>query len=346
MTKLVIYSCYNLKKIRWCNYMKFEYQCKKQKYALSTIRRARISFLNGDVIELWGKEIVDLQVVLYDNLIHFDNCYHPAVKSGFMKIKLGKNRPTYDSTSVYNFQDYLYDRKGYIKKCCLTEGGIFAISFFDALNWGKTIFGNITVKEEGDFLVLEFLSIPALTSSDSKNHTVRLKDVKEEDFRMIHLDFENCDGIDVYRHEIKEINLNFEKTLRWNSQGFSRVLKNGYIRLKFNKSYGNRRYSLWFLDADKIATTKHLERRICGNGEATIDICNLYVYNYHLGALDEKEEQISVPDLVKYHNDIAENDDDYDDYEDDISYVSGYAKKQNDGSILIVFGKSLQDSKL
>ena len=98
-------------------------------------------------------------------------------------------------------------------------------------------------------------------------------------------------------------------------------------------------------------TLEHIEKRICDKGLSTIDICHLYVYYHNYVLADEviqidalyyKEdneiEQYKIDDYGDYEND----EDEYDEY-DDLPYVSGYAEKQSDGSILIVFGESLED---
>ena len=59
----------------------------------------------------------------------------------------------------------------------------------------------------------------------------------KETVEKINLDFENCDGIEIFQEEIKEMQLNFEKELEWSSSSFTRKLSNGFIRLKFNRDF-------------------------------------------------------------------------------------------------------------
>ena len=68
-----------------------------------------------------------------------------------------------------------------------------------------------------------------------------------------------------------------------------------------------------------------------------IDICNLYFSNYYCGYGLEREEVIGLKDLSKYPDNYGEDEVDY-----NIPNISGYAKKQKDGSILIMFGKKKQ----
>ena len=319
--------------------MNCKYTCKKKNYDLKKIKKAQILFFNGDFVEVFGKEISGLEVSLYDNLVYFNNCYFPVAKSGFIKIKISNKKPKYDASAVYNEKEYSKDRKTYIEKICAEEG-VFAILFFDDLNWHDTIFCNIIAKKEDDFLILSFLEYPSLGSSDGENHVINLKNVNKKDFIILHLDFENCDGIDVYQDEIKEINLNFKKELEWNSDGYARVVKNGYIRLKFNKYYHAGRKVNMYVGNNKPITLKHLEKRICGKGEDDVDICHLYISNYFCGYGLKKEEIIGINDLSEYPDNYGDDDIEIEDY---IPYISGYAKKQKDGSILIYFGKRLEE---
>ena len=314
--------------------MECKYTVKKKEYDLKKVEKAQILLLNGDFIELSGKEMVDLDVTLYDRLVHFNNCYYPVAKSGFIKLKIVNKKPNYDDSYTYNEKEYSKNRKSYVEKVCVEEG-VYAIRLFDKLNWEDTILGNIVVKKEEDLLIFSFLEYSSLGTSNSDSHFINLKNVNKKDFRVIHLDFENCDGIDVYQNEVKEINLNFEKELEWNSSGYCRVIKSGYIRLKFDKEYDFGRKTNLYIPKGKFATFKHLEKRICGKGEDDIDICHLYIFNYHCGYGFEKEEVISLNDLSEYPENYCEDDE----YEEYIPYISGYAQKQKDGSILITFGK-------
>lgn len=315
--------------------MNCEYTCKKKKYDLKEIGNAQILFSNGDFIELSGKEIVGLDLSLYDRLVYFHNCYFPVAKSGNIKFKIINKKPKYDNSSVYNQKEYLKDRKAYIENRLVKEGCVFAVRFFNELNWHDTILGDITAKKEDDFLILTFCERLSGGSADSENHFINLKNVRKEDFRILDISFENCDRMVVYQKEIKEINLNFENELEWNADGYCRVIKSGFIRLKFDKEYDFGRKASVYTSNGKLANFKHLEKRICEKGEKDIDISQLYVSNYHCGFGLEKEEVLETNDLFEYP-------DNYDEYEyRDAPYISGYAKKEKDGTILIVFGKRI-----
>lgn len=313
--------------------MNYEYTHEKKKYDLNKVEEAQLLFVNGDFIYLTKKEILSLEVVLYDKLVQFNNCYFPVAKSGFIKLNISDKKPKYDDSSVYNKKAYSEDRKSYIEKVCIEEG-FFAIRLFDDLNWHDTIIGNIVAKKEGDYLILVFSECTSLGSADKEKHVINLKNIKKKDIKVLQLDFENCDGIDVYQDEIKEINLNFENELTWNADGYCRVIKNGYIRLKFNKDYNDVRKVNVYVKNNK-PKLKDLEKRICGKGEDDIDICNLYITNYYCGYGLAQEEVITLNNLSEYPENYSEEDE----FDYNIPYVSGYAQKQKDGSILITFGK-------
>ena len=313
--------------------MNYEYTCKKKTYDLKNYNRAQILFLNGDFIEIYGKEIVELQVVLYDQLVHYYKHYLPVAKSGFIKLKISTIKPLHPRSSVYNEKELLTYRKPYIQKRCVEEGGIFAIRLFNEDDWSDIILGNISARLEDKFIILTFSECLSLGSSDGENHVINLKNVYKRDVRVVNLDFENCDGIDVYQDEIEEINLTYKKELEWVSDGYTRVVQGGYIRLKFNKDYHcGRNATVYCEDNPKF---KDIEKRICGKGEDTVDICHLYISNYHCGYGLEKKESILVTDLPLPTNQ-------HEDYGNYPPYISGYAERQKDGSIMIYFGKIKQ----
>ena len=71
-----------------------------------------------------------------------------------------------------------------------------------------------------------------------------------------------------------------------------------------------------------------IKKRLCGKGRSEIDICHLYVTYDYAGYCMSLKECIHIDDIRP----VKEQ-------QKDENYVSGYAEKQKDGSILIVFGK-------
>ena len=141
------------------------------------------------------------------------------------------------------------------------------------------------------------------------------------------MDFENCEGIEIFREEIQEMQINFEKELEWGSSSFVRKLRNGFIRLKFNKNITWRKSNLYPVSGRN--TLAKIEKRLCGKGRSEIDICHLYITYDYVGYGIDLEECVQIDDIRP----IQEQE------EDEWNYISGYAEKQKDGSIMIVFGK-------
>ena len=121
--------------------------------------------------------------------------------------------------------------------------------------------------------------------------------------------------------------LNFENELEWESFSFLRKLQNGFIRVKFNEDITWRKSNVdWKSGKDTLAKIK---KRLCGKGRSEIDICHLYITYDYAGYCMQLEECVAIDDIRT----IQEQE------EDEWGYISGYAEKQKDGSILIVFGK-------
>ena len=125
-------------------------------------------------------------------------------------------------------------------------------------------------------MILSFQENKAYGSYDKEYHTVNACNLTKSVVEKIGLDFENCDGFDIYAEEIQEMNINFEKELQWNSSCFGREIINGFIRLKLNKKLEWRHVNVYNCN-EKIPNIKKLERRLCGKGLDDCDICHLYV---------------------------------------------------------------------
>ena len=84
---------------------------------------------------------------------------------------------------------------------------------------------------------------------------------------------------------------------------------------------------------------KKLTGRLCGKkGRGLIDICHLYVNYNHGGYGMEYNECIEVNDVRDFD---AMSDEEYAEWEEECDdFISGYAEKQDDGSVLIVFGST------
>ena len=77
-----------------------------------------------------------------------------------------------------------------------------------------------------------------------------------------------------------------------------------------------------------------METRLCRDRIDDIDICHLYVEYKHAGYCRSYEECLCVEDIRPMEE--IEREEEENGFG---SYISGYAKREKDGSILIVFGK-------
>lgn len=303
--------------------MNCEYFCKKK--SLTRMKNgAQIFFANGDYFELHKQEIADLSVTFYDELRAGERGFCPVAKSGFLKCKPDGRR----SREGILYENPAYGKSGgkeYIEKRCVQEGGICYVRLFDTNNWHVAFYCAATARMEDGFLVFEFCEMSGGGSADKEQHTVRARNITKENVRKINLDFENCEGFEIFPQEIVEMELEFEKKLRWSSSCFGRVLRRGFIRLKLDEEITWRYANLW----RGTGTVKQMVKRLAGKGRAATDICHLYVEYEYAGYGINYEECIELKDLRP----MKEQE------EDEWGYISGYAEMQEDGSVLIRFGK-------
>ena len=233
---------------------------------------------------------------------------------------------------IYNQKEYIKDRKTYLEKRCINDGGMCHIRLYNENNWHDSIFGDIVAHKNGDMVVFSFQENSTYGTSDKNYHTVMAHNITKQVVEKICLDFENCESFMVFKDEILDMQINCKKQLQWNSSSYGRELSNGFIRLKLDNKFTWRQVHVHNCD-NKTPNVKILERRICGDGEDEIDICNLYI-NYRYAGYDGYEEQIYVEDIrPKEEIELYEEENGFE------SYISGYAKRESDNSILIVFGK-------
>ena len=336
-----------------------EYTVPKKKFSKnSIIDRMEIRFSNGDYLTIRKNEICDISITFYDRLIKHERDFFAVGHSGFIKLKIQSGKAKSEDRKLHNPQEYVKNRKEYIENRCTTENYIESIVLYNQLNWSDQIFGDLYATLENGYLYVKFNPNTRYGTHESENHTVNIAPITEDVIFKMNLDFENCDEVDVYNSEIKEMNLEFEKELEWNSSGYVRTIKKGYLKIKFDQYYTGRYLSVYCEDKDE-ATLEDAEERICDKGISPIDICHLYIEYYrhipHTGeaiqidslAYKAQDEDIStkIDDYGDYDKEdefYVDEDNEYynDDYE---PYVSGYAEKQQDGSILIFFGESLED---
>ena len=306
--------------------MNSEYFCKKKSLNPREIEMAQIFFANGDFVTLSKKEIVDISIVFYDELRIGERGFCPAAKGGFLKCRInGKSRHRGENL-LCECSEYGNNFKEYFENRCTKENGIRYMRIFDENHWHVPFYCIVNARKQDDLLVFEFEEGVGCGSADSDCHTVRARSITKGIVEKILLDFENCDSFEIFSEEIEDMKLDFEEELEWVSS-FRRKLRSGYIRLKFDKEITWRSSNVdWINGKDRVRT---LEKRLCGKGKDTIDICHLYVtYDYAGYGLD-LEECIGIGDIRSVEE--QEN--------DEWNYTSGHAEKQKDGSILIIFGE-------
>ena len=324
-----------------------EYVIKKTCPDVRDVSYMYVFFKNGDYFKIKRKEIIEVKMHLYDNLILHNREFYPVCESGYIKLKISEKKSKNESHHLYNPEDFAKDRVAYIKDRLLS-GGIDRIYMFNENNWHKAFFGDAYAEADREFIIIKYKPNELYGPSGSESHIVRAGELTKSVIEKITLDFENCDSFDIFDKEIEELNLSFKEGLDWNYGGYGRQLDGGFIKLKLDHEFYWRKvhiYEDWKPESKRAM--KQLERRLCGKGgEDYVDICHLYVsYNY-AGCGTDFEERISVNDIrPEYHSsddydyddfDCYDDDDD-DDYDDEI-FISGYAKKQDDGSIIIFFG--------
>ena len=319
--------------------MNFEFFYPKKKFERKDISKAYIFLKNGDFLEIRKNEFVEISVNFYDNLIWNFREASPVVESGFIKLRIQDRKAKYEYCFLYNPKEYTKSRKEYIESRLIKEGLIERICIFDENSWHDTLFGDAYAELEGDYLFIRYQPNNLYGSYTNENNTINLGVVSKSIIEKINLDFENCESFEIYKEEIVDIQLNFYKKLDWNSSGFARTIRDGFIRLKLNPQINWRKINLaneWQGKKTKgIAPLK--KRLVWKNNRDEIDICHLYITYDYAGYCINREECIEINDIrPDEYFDNLEKEDTYDN-----TFISGYAEMQNDDSILIVFGKEL-----
>ena len=318
--------------------MNCEYIVKKKEFNSNQVKSAQIFFANGDYFTLRGGEIAGVNVAFYDELRMGEEGYCPTAQGGFLKCRIRnkKAKGGLDRCLLYENPEYGKTMKEYLENRCVKEGGIRYIRLFDSNYWHLPFYCTVSAEMQGEFLILNFLPTAGYCGFESEYHTLRTRDVTVDNVEYIHLDFENCDGFDIFKDEILDMKLELAKELEWGGGAFLRRIEGGYIRLKLDKAFTWRRVNVFC--GNSKSDLKMLTRRLCGKkGRGLIDICHLYVNYNHGGYGMEYNECIKVNDVCDFD---AMTDEEYAKWEEECyDFISGYAEKQEDGSVLIVFGK-------
>jgi len=321
--------------------MNREYVFSKQKFQKEGIEVLKLFFDNGDYFPIKSEELIDISVNLYDRPVWNGGSYSPVAESGFLKLKIDENAQLdCENYFLYNKEDYEANRKNYIENRCVNEGGLKCVRLYDDLNWHNTIFGNTVAEIDGEFLIIKFIPQANFGTSNNKNHVIRLNDIDKCDVKSIFLDFENCEGFTVYRNEISELELEFEKELDLGNYDFLRKIRGGYIKIKLDETLDYRYVNEWLSSGKKKKTVSQLEKRIVGHKEKGVhDICHLYItYRYY----EETREECLEIDDIRPDEELDNLIEIEEETGEDCGFDGGYAKVLKDGTILITFGKNAE----
>lgn len=325
-----------------------EYKIKKEVFRKEDIHFMRIFFENGDYLPVSGRELQDFSVKLYDRLVLENNSYTrhccPVVESGFIKFKPTKKvKGFYTDAYLNNYREYSKDRSLYIKNRLISENDVKYVQIFDKNDWRHTLLGNITAQVDDNCVTLLFKQKNNNQSCNGEYHTISLPEVKKTMIKSLYLDFENCEGFDVYNDEIVDLQLKFKEMLCVDSSDYNREIESGYIKLKFDEKYNEYRDNSFFDDLSKGKKgNKEIEMRLCGRkGIDLHDICHLYIDYEYAGFGEMRKECIEIEDIrsdeefaeiEKYEGEEIVN---YLPY-----YLGGYCEKTGDGYLLITFGET------
>ena len=316
------------------------YTYPKRKYTKNMISFLYLLFDNGDFVTVKAPEVIRLSVTVYDRLVRHGKGFCPVAESGRIQLKLC-NKKTYLSQPHHLHHEDLFqkDRRSYLENRCLQESKIREIWFFDDLSWHHVLLGNILAKTEGEYLILEFLPIPMMGTASGETHFAHFSNPSIDELFDIQLDFENCEWIQVYASEVLEFQPIFAEELEWGSAELYRNLVGGYLRIRFDPAMVSRDVSIYSDNIKRISTVKGVEKRICGKGAEMHDICHLYLTYSFTGYGSQREECIEIPDLTEYPDESQLSEDEY----PDLPFVSGYAKRCADSSIVIAFGRNAKE---
>ena len=312
------------------------YTCPKKRMEKSKVERIELAFTNGDYFTLERREIVEVDVSFYDELRVGERAFCPVASGGVIRCKLSRHKTAEYSLFPVEELGERESLKDYWEKRCLA-GGIRYIRLFDKNCWHLGFYCQARGRMEGDVLCLELQPMAGYGPSSGERHVLSVRDVTKENVEKIVLDFENCDSMEIFPEEIAEMQLKMSEELEWNSSCFARTVTGGRLRLKFKRGITWRDANLYV--ASSKVTVAHLKKRLCYRGNRdTLDICRLYVSYRHMGYGTVYEEAIGVADVR-----TPEELDASWEAEDGEYMICGYAQKEADGSVLVVFGERLPE---
>ncbi|MFI3167827.1 MAG: hypothetical protein R3Y32_06925 [Bacillota bacterium] len=151
---------------------------------------------------------------------------------------------------------------------------------------------------------------------------IEIEEEKIDDIESMLLCFsDGYESIRIFGEEIIDMKLEFEEEMVFNNIGFNRVLKDGFLKIRFSKSLNsNKRCACFnFSKNDKIKK-KQIEKRLC-------DLCDIQAIEVHKKS-NNCEEEFDVPCKIKIkHGKIK-------------AKISSSCQIDKDGDLLIQMGES------
>jgi len=309
--------------------MKHFYHCPKKLFSKDEIEKTYLFFKNGDYLEIRKNELIDVQISLYDELIQTPKGFSPRGAAGTVRLRIRGGKPRHEAYALCDPEEYRKDRKAYIETRAVKDGGISHVIFFDANYWNDTVYGDLYAEMDGNDLCLRFhpgAKVPA----DSPLHTVALGSPDRKKILQLCLDFENCDEITFYGEEILDLSLRLDDELCRDSGAYTRQVVGGSIKLRPLKEYASCRHAR--IIGQKNPKTKDLIKRIGGKNWEELDVCRLFITYDYPGYGMFTKETIEVSDLRCRKGAPPRKT-----FEEEEWYISGYAKAEKGGTVLLSF---------
>jgi hypothetical protein len=169
-----------------------------------------------------------------------------------------------------------------------------------------------------------------------KKEIIRLSELG---IKKLSLLFDNGDNVTLYGGEILELELGI-------TSGTPREVNGGRIRFALSRGDAKLHAKDRVFFYTREATPENIEKRIVGEGKNDVDICEIEIIYSESSVShgDPLRERFDVPDMDEPPYVIRDNiTGEAHEYFGNL-YVSGYAKRENDGTILIVFGRSVEEA--
>ncbi len=314
--------------------MNYEYFCPKKDYKNKKICYAQIFFRNGDYVNLSEREVISVAVKFYDSLIAKEQGFCAVGKRGKIILNINAKRPYIDDTLVYNLQNYYNDRKKYIEERCVNQGEISHVCLFDDNHVVDTIYGDIVANKKEEKLVLSFKSNSTYGAYKDENHKIMIKNVTKNSVNSILFNFTTNESFEIFKNEIIDLKIDCNSQLKTSYMGCNRQVVNGYIRIKLNKDNDNRLEDIETKSGER-ATIKELEYRLCRDCQGEVDVYSLVV-TYNNKYTDSYKELLTIKKGYAWAEKF--NFDKEKVYHCDTG-IGGYAKRESDGTILLVLGE-------